>query len=73
MTFWILPPALKTLGKTAGKDEQVQKSTYPALMGLEKAQAYAQTLHNQAFEALGYFGDDAKELVAIARFYWHEK
>lgn len=58
----------ETLGKTAGKDEQVQKSTYPALMGLEKAQAYAQTLHDQAFEALGYFGDGARELVAIAQF-----
>ena len=58
----------ETLGKTAGKDEQVQKSTYPALMGLEKAQAYAQTLHDQAFEALGHFGDDARELVAIAQF-----
>ena len=25
----------EVLGKTAGKDEQVEKSTYPALMGLE--------------------------------------
>ena len=56
------------LGKTAGKDEQVQKSTYPALMGLAQAQAYAQTLHDQAFEALAYFGDDAKELVEISQF-----
>ena len=29
------------LGKTAGKDEQVEKSTYPALMGLGVAQDYA--------------------------------
>ena len=56
------------LGKTAGKDEQVQKSTYPALMGLQQAQAYAQNLHDQAFEALAYFGDDAKELVEISQF-----
>ena len=58
----------ETLGKTAGKDQQVQKSTYPALMGLEQAQAYAQILHDQAFEALDYFGENAKELVAIAQF-----
>ena len=58
----------ETLGKTAGKDEQVQKSTYPALMGLAQAQAYAQRLHDQAFEALAYFGDDAKELTAISQF-----
>jgi len=58
----------ETLGKTAGKDEQVQKSTYPALMGVEQAQAYAQTLHDQAFEALEYFGENAKELIEISKF-----
>lgn len=58
----------ETLGKTAGKDEQVQKSTYPALMGLEQAQAYAETLHDQAFEALEYFGENAKELIEISKF-----
>lgn len=58
----------ETLGKTAGKDEKVQKSTYPALMGLEQAQAYAQTLHDQAFEALEYFGENAKELIEISKF-----
>jgi len=58
----------ETLGKTAGKDEQVQKSTYPALMGLEQAQAYAQTLHDQAFQALEYFGENAKELIDISKF-----
>ncbi|MFW1940599.1 polyprenyl synthetase family protein [Acinetobacter junii] len=58
----------ETLGKTAGKDEQVQKSTYPALMGLEQAQTYAQTLHDQAFEALEYFGENAKELIEISKF-----
>ena len=58
----------ETLGKTAGKDEQVQKSTYPALMGLEQAKTYAQTLHDQAFDALAYFGDQAQELTAISHF-----
>nr|WP_216076900.1 farnesyl diphosphate synthase [Acinetobacter defluvii] len=57
-----------SLGKTAGKDEQVDKSTYPALMGLEKAKAYAQSLHHQAFEALAYFGEDALELNQISNF-----
>ena len=37
-----------TLGKTAGKDVQVEKSTYPALLGLEQAQHYAKQLHHQA-------------------------
>ena len=56
------------LGKTAGKDEQVEKSTYPALMGLASAQAYAQKLHDQAFQALAYFADDAIELTQISQF-----
>ena len=59
----------EVLGKTAGKDEQVEKSTYPALMGLEKAQAYAQELHDQAFAALAYFkNDNVLELQQISEF-----
>ena len=58
----------ESLGKTAGKDEQVDKSTYPALMGLEQAKIYAQELHDQAFKALEYFGDHAQELDQISRF-----
>ncbi|MDV2454328.1 polyprenyl synthetase family protein [Acinetobacter towneri] len=59
----------EVLGKTAGKDEQVEKSTYPALMGLEKAQAYAQELHDQAFAALAYFKTDTVlELQQISEF-----
>ena len=37
-------------------------------MGLAQAQAYAQTLHDQAFEALAFFGEDAKDLTAISQF-----
>lgn len=56
------------LGKTAGKDQQVEKSTYPALMGLEQAQAYAKQLHDQAFDALTVFGDSAQALTALSKF-----
>ena len=58
----------EVLGKTAGKDQQVEKSTYPALMGLEQAKAYAQELHNQAMDALAYFGAQAEELTQITQF-----
>lgn len=59
----------EVLGKTAGKDQEVEKSTYPALMGLEKAQAYAQELHDQAFAALTYFkSDNVLELKQISEF-----
>jgi farnesyl diphosphate synthase len=58
----------EVLGKTAGKDQQVEKSTYPALMGLDNAQAYAKELHDQALNALAIFGDNALELNQISQF-----
>lgn len=58
----------EVLGKTAGKDQQVDKSTYPALMGLDNAQAYAKELHDKAFSALAIFGDNAAELNQISQF-----
>lgn len=58
----------ETLGKTAGKDELVEKSTYPALLGLDAAKEYANMLHQQAISALDYFGDSASELKQISAF-----
>lgn len=58
----------ETLGKTAGKDELVEKSTYPALLGLDAAKEYANKLHQQAISALDYFGDSASELKQISAF-----
>ena len=43
-----------TLGKTAGKDAANNKPTYVSILGLDAAQAYADTLHAQAIEALQY-------------------
>lgn len=59
------------LGKTAGKDEQAEKSTYPALMGLEQAQLYAQELHEEAAEALDLLQDDTQHLSSIIDFLLH--
>lgn len=56
------------LGKTAGKDVKVEKSTYPALMGLGQAQAYANQLHEQALRSVESLGDGAQELRAITQF-----
>lgn len=56
------------LGKTAGKDVEVEKSTYPALMGLEQAKKYANQLHDEALDALGYFAENATDLYAITQF-----
>ncbi len=62
-----------TLGKTAGKDIQVQKSTYPALMGLAGALQYAQQLHDEAFASLQAMGDSAQPLREIAQYLLHRQ
>lgn len=48
-----------TLGKTQGKDQDNDKPTYPALLGLEGAKEKAQNLHEQALESLADFGPEA--------------
>lgn len=58
----------EVLGKTAGKDVLVEKSTYPALMGLEQAITYAKQLHHEAFQALSFFQGQAAQLEQISWF-----
>lgn len=41
-----------TLGKTAGKDAQANKPTYVSILGMARAQTYAQQLYDQAISAL---------------------
>lgn len=56
------------LGKTAGKDLQAQKATYPSIWGLEESQRQADRLIEQAKAELANFGEKAIPLVAIAEF-----
>jgi geranylgeranyl diphosphate synthase type II len=56
------------LGKTAGKDLQAQKVTYPRLWGLEESQRQAQHLIEAASAELATFGESARPLLAIADF-----
>lgn len=56
------------LGKTAGKDTQAQKATYPSIVGLEKSRAIARRLTQRAFGALQPFRGRARELEALAEF-----
>jgi geranylgeranyl diphosphate synthase type II len=56
------------LGKTAGKDLQAQKATYPSIWGLEKSKEQAQKLIADANAELEVFGEKATALVAIADF-----
>ncbi len=57
-----------TLGKTQGKDQAHDKPTYPALLGLDNAKAYALDLRDQALQAVAGFGDAAEPLRALARY-----
>ena len=57
-----------TLGKTQGKDEANHKPTYPALLGLEPAKAYALELRDQALHARRAFDNGAEPLRELARY-----
>jgi len=57
-----------TLGKTAGADEAMNKSTYPKLLGLEGARDRARQLLEEALASLQSLGDNAENLRALARF-----
>jgi geranylgeranyl diphosphate synthase, type II len=56
------------LGKTAGKDLQAQKATYPSLWGIEKSRIKASQLIDRAIEELAVFGEGAEPLRAIANY-----
>lgn len=56
------------LGKTAGKDLQAQKVTYPSLWGLEESRQKAQQLVDDAKQILEPFGSAAHPLKAIADY-----
>ena len=62
-----------TLGKTAGKDEAADKPTYVALLGLERARAYAEELRTEALSALSVFGERASRLIQLADFICHRQ
>jgi len=56
------------LGKTAGKDTQAQKATYPTIVGMEKSKRIARQLTQRAFDALRIFRDKAVALEALAAY-----
>jgi geranylgeranyl diphosphate synthase type II len=61
------------LGKTAGKDEQQQKATYPAYHGLEASRAKAGVLIDQAKLALAPLGERAGPIRALADFIFERR
>lgn len=57
-----------TLGKTQGKDQDNDKPTYPALLGLNGAKQKAQDLHQQAVDSLSSFGAEAELLRDLSLY-----
>jgi len=57
-----------SLGKTAGKDQEQQKATYPALYGLEKSRAIAAELETKALRELDFYGERGTRLRQVAQF-----
>ncbi|MDH5235840.1 MAG: polyprenyl synthetase family protein [Gemmatimonadota bacterium] len=55
------------LGKTAGKDVHLRKSTYPALLGVDGARARAEALVQEACRSLESSGMLTPELTRLAR------
>jgi len=74
MTFQIADDLLdiegdeEAVGKRLAKDADQGKGTLPAVMGAEKARAYAETLTRQAVAKLDCFGPSANLLREAARF-----
>jgi geranylgeranyl diphosphate synthase, type II len=56
------------LGKTAGKDTAAEKTTYPALFGIDESVKKADALIASAFTQLDPFGERAATLKEIARY-----
>jgi geranylgeranyl pyrophosphate synthase len=56
------------LGKTAGRDAILQKSTYPALLGIEGAKARAHALIEEGCAALRRAGLLTEQLEHLARY-----
>ena len=63
----------ETLGKTAGKDAQQQKITFPAVYGLEQSRLMAEKERAAAHNALDIFGERGERLKQLADLVVHRK
>lgn len=57
-----------TLGKPQGSDLEANKSTYPALLGLEQAKLKSQQLYENALNALAKIPEDTTLLAQLAAY-----
>lgn len=56
------------LGKTQGADQELNKATYPAILGIEKAKHLLNITYDEALTALSAFGKEADNLRALGAF-----
>ncbi len=56
------------MGKSVGKDEELEKSTYPNILGLEQAKKEAEEMAEKANSSLDIFGKKADELKMLTDF-----
>ena len=56
----------KTLGKQAGADRALDKSTYPQLLGLQESRALAEKLLQEALESIEPISDNTDPLKHLA-------
>lgn len=56
------------LGKSIGKDAEVQKATFPAVYGLDKSHEMADKLIASAKKILSHYGDKAEKLDLLTDF-----
>ena len=57
----------ETLGKLAGADRLMDKSTYPALLGLQESQDLAEKLLQEALESIQAISDNTDPLEFLAQ------
>ncbi len=60
--------AEESLGKTIGKDQQSQKSTFVTIYGLGQSEKMLEDYTNKAVEALSKYGDKASFLIDLSKF-----
>ncbi|MFW6035268.1 MAG: polyprenyl synthetase family protein [Halothermotrichaceae bacterium] len=71
LTFQIVDDILdvvgneEKLGKRVGSDQELNKSTYPILLGLEEARKEAKSTASRAKKSLTIFGKKAKKLQSL--------
>lgn len=56
------------MGKVVGRDQELNKSTYPKLLGLKAAKSAAQEHAQKAKDELEIFGAKAKDLKALVEY-----